>query len=207
VVALGACVEELISVNNHLSLPEAAAGVLEYSGVAQRPELLEKLGRWEKARDMYRALQLELEAAPVKPPARVTASEDGDEDEDEFGDSVSEAVDAEQDLGDSEGGFGGAGIQAAGFHSRAGAVAGAVGSALSAEATRYARWRTSLAEAKLGQLRFEARTWIRPTSPVSIEMMTLRPSLPDLKQVSARARRLRVAVEPKRGAARVLVQH
>jgi len=48
----GECVEALISVNNHLSLPEAAAGVLAFSRVSPTPALLEKLGRWDQAQLM-----------------------------------------------------------------------------------------------------------------------------------------------------------
>ena len=52
-LGLEECVETLISVNNDLNLPDAAAGILEFSGVPHEPMLLEKLDRWSEALARY----------------------------------------------------------------------------------------------------------------------------------------------------------
>ena len=59
-LGLEECVETLISVNNNLGLPEAAAGILEYSGVGQKAPLLEKLDRWGPTLDLYDGMRRRL---------------------------------------------------------------------------------------------------------------------------------------------------
>lgn len=70
------CVEALISVNNHLNLPEAAVGILEYSKVHPKPMLLEKLGRWVQASNMYSVQHTNLQNNTIVPPPRKSIGED-----------------------------------------------------------------------------------------------------------------------------------
>lgn len=147
VIALEDCVEELISVNNHLNLPEAAAGVLEFSGVAQKPALLEKLGRWEKAKGMYDGILQRLEASSVQPPVK---GDDDEESDDEGEGEDDEFDDVMDDLAEHIGGgidFPAAGLGGNNKTRSSGAAP------VTPEAVRYAKWRKQVAEARLGQLR------------------------------------------------------
>jgi len=151
VLALEECVDELISVNNHLNLPEAATGVLEFSAVAQKPALLEKLGRWEKANEMYDAIVEALERSPVQPPEK-DGDDSGSEDEDDFDDDEDDLdledfvhqLDQQQPSANSK----------SPASVGVGALPPSSVTAATTQGERYAVWRKQIAEAKLGKLRY-----------------------------------------------------
>jgi len=124
------CVEALISVNNHLSLPEAAVGILEYSKVAPKPMLLEKLGRWVKASSMYETKLKHLQQNAIVPPKRISLDED--------------AI---------TGGHGGGHSSRMSVEDMSADTFGPMTEEENIEAEPYRQWRKEYIEVKLGQLR------------------------------------------------------
>lgn len=131
------CVEALISVNNHLSLPEAAVGILEYSKVAPKPMLLEKLGRWVKASSMYAEQYEHLQKNAVTPPNR------------DSGDGESISGNGYMGSGNGGGGRSRASVGEDGDNF----LGASMSPEESAQAEPYRQWRNQYVEVKLGQLR------------------------------------------------------